>query len=113
MPRFLIELAHDDEHSACVRALQAIEQYGSHLMTHANWGCAQGVHAGYVIAETESRAEALLLVPPQFRREARIVEVKTFTREDIREMVAELERSRQPSADPAILRAAGPDPQAS
>ena len=41
MPKFMIELTHSNEHDACVRALQAIEQYGSHYMTH---GQAQNVH---------------------------------------------------------------------
>ena len=92
MHRFLIELTHADEHIACVRALQAIEQYGSHFITHAEWGCEEGVHAGYLVVEAESRDDALQIVPPQFRRDARVVKVKTFTRESIRDLVAALER---------------------
>lgn len=94
MPRYLIELTHSDEHRACVLALQAIEQSGSHFMTNAEWGCADGVHSGWVVAELASREEALQLVPPQFRHEARIVELKQFTREKIAALIAELEEDR-------------------
>jgi hypothetical protein len=58
MPRFLIQLSHRDEHEACVRALGALERYGSHFLTHADWGCKDGVHCGEdiraLIAELES-----------------------------------------------------------
>ena len=43
-----------------------------------------------MIAEFDNREEALQLVPPQFRHEARIIEVNQFTREEIASMVEEL-----------------------
>jgi hypothetical protein len=82
MPRYLIELSHGDEHVACVKALRAIEQSGSHFMTHADWGCKAGI---------EDRDEAVRLVPPEFRQEARIVELNRFTKEQIVSLLAELE----------------------
>ncbi len=91
MPRYLIELTHDDEHAACVRAIEAIEKYGAHFFTHADWGCLNGVHSAWVIAELDSREGALQLVPPQFRPDARIVELNKFTREEIASMVGALE----------------------
>ncbi len=91
MPRYLIELTHDDEHAACVRAIEAIDQYGAHFFTHADWGCLNGVHCAWVIAELDSREGALQLVPPQFRPDARIVELNKFTREEIASMVGALE----------------------
>ena len=91
MPRFLIELAHEDEHTACVRALRAIEQYGSHFMTHADWGCKAGFHSGWLIVELDSRDDALLMVPPEFRREARIVELNQYTPEEIASLASQLE----------------------
>ncbi len=53
MPRYLIELSHGDEHAACVKALRAIEQFGSHFVTHADWGCQAGTHCGWLIADLE------------------------------------------------------------
>jgi hypothetical protein len=91
MPRYLIELTHDEEHAACVKALRAIEQYGSHFFAHSNWGCKAGVHSGWLIVELDSPDEAMHLVPPEYREDARIVEVNHFTKEEIASLVAELE----------------------
>ena len=91
MPRFLIEIPHESEHAACVRALDALSQYGSHFITNASWGCAAGVHCGYLITELDSREDAPRMVPPQFRHEARIVEVEHYTKEKIETLIAELE----------------------
>jgi hypothetical protein len=91
MQSYLIQLTHEDEHSACVRALHAVEQYGSHLITHAHWGCKDGVHTGWMIAELLSRDDALLMVPPEFRSEATVTEVERMTGADIAALVAELE----------------------
>jgi hypothetical protein len=92
MPQYMVQLTHSDEHDACVRALEMIERYGSHLMTHINWGCRAGVHSGWMILEFANREEALQIVPPQFREEARVIEVNQFSREDIADMVARLEK---------------------
>ena len=91
MPRYLIELSHDDEHEACVRALHAIQQYGSHFVTHADWGCRDGVHSGWLVAECDNRAQALGMVPPEMRGEARIAKVEHFTPDEIIDWLAQLE----------------------
>ena len=91
MSRYLIELSHDDEHAACVRALHAVQQYGSHLVTHTEWGCRDGVHSGWMIAECDDRAQALGMVPPEMRMEARIVKVGQFTPDEILDWVSGLE----------------------
>ena len=93
MPRYLIELTHEDEHTACLKALRAIERYGAHLLTEMDWGCKIGTHSGWLIAEVDSRDEAARLVPPEFREAARIVELNKFTLEEIRSLIAELEES--------------------
>ena len=94
MPRYLIELTHEDEHSACVRALQALERHGSHLVTHADWGCKAGVHCGWLIVDVDTQAEAQMMVPPEFRSDARIVELNRYTREEIVSWVAGQGRAR-------------------
>ncbi len=91
MPRYIIELPHDDEYAACVKFLQAIEMRGSHFATKADWGCKDGRHCGWLIVELDSREEALRLVPLELRHEARVVELNRFTREEIASMVAEPE----------------------
>ncbi len=91
MPRYLIELPHEDEHDACVKALRALEQIGSHFVTHADWGCEAGIHCGWMIVELNSRNEVMQLVPPELRQEARIVKLNRFTREKIASLIATLE----------------------
>jgi len=90
MPRYLIELKHDDEYENCVKALHAIESYGSHFFTNADWGCGDGVHRCWVIAELENRDEAMLMIHPEFRHDARIVQLNKFSREQIEKMIARL-----------------------
>lgn len=91
MPKYLVELSHGDEHDACVRALRALAESGSHFVTHADWGCKDGSHSGWLVADVGSRDEAMQIVPPEFRHEARIVELNRFTREQITAWMAELE----------------------
>jgi len=91
MPRYLVQLTHEDDHIACVRSLEAINRDGAHLLTHLNWGCKAGDHSGWMIDEFASREEAMQIVPPQFREEVRIVEVEQFSKDQIAAMVAELE----------------------
>ena len=91
MPRFLIECHHSSEHEGCVRALDAIMKLGSHLITNAEWGCEDGVHKGWLIVDTDSREEALQLVPPQHREEAQVILLRKWSRTEIEEMLKELE----------------------
>ena len=91
MPRFLIECHHSDEHEGCVRALEAIMQLGSHLITNADWGCEDGVHTGWLIADLDSREEALQIVPPQYRADTRVILLRKWSRAEIEDMKRELE----------------------
>ncbi len=86
MQRYLIELSHDDAHSTCVRMLWAFDQIGSHFLTRADWGCRDGVHKGWLTVDVESRDDALAMIPPPFRSEARVVQLNQFTRDEIEEM---------------------------
>lgn len=91
MPRFLIEFRHTDDHAGCVRALDAVVNYGSHLVTHAEFGCGDGEHAGWMILEIDDRDQALQVIPPQFRSDAKIVMLRKWTPEEIEKMVKQLE----------------------
>jgi len=90
MPKYLIELPHEDERIACIKALRAIEEHGSHFVTHADWGCNDGVHCGWLIVELDSREDALTIVPPEMRRDARVVRLNRFTRDEIATLITEL-----------------------
>lgn len=78
MPRYLIEVPHDPTPLACTKAVQALLRTGSHFLTHADWGCKDGVHKCWMTMELASREEAVNLVPPEFRKQALVVELNAF-----------------------------------
>jgi hypothetical protein len=83
MPRFLIEVPHDKSTRECNRAIDAFLRTGSHFLTHADWGCKDGDHSAWLIIDVDSKDEARSIVPAEWRPKARIVQLNTFTREDI------------------------------
>jgi hypothetical protein len=88
MSRFLIELRHDEEELACAHYVKVILTYGSHFLTHVEWGCMDGVHSAWLIVEVDSKEEARAIVPPAFRSQATIVGLNNFTLEQIEHIVA-------------------------
>lgn len=87
MPRFLIEVPHEPEKVACARAVQILLSTGSHFLTHAEWGCLDGEHKGWLIMELESKEEARSILHPAYRSQAKIVELNKFTMEEIDEIL--------------------------
>jgi hypothetical protein len=87
MARFLIEVPHDAEHVACARVVEIFLKTGSHFLTHADWGCMDGDHKAWIIADVESKEEARCILPPAFRSQARIVRLNYFTMEEIDEIL--------------------------
>ena len=84
MARFLIEVPHEPD--ACVRVVKIFLKTGSHFLTHADWGCKDGVHKAWIIAEVDSREEARSIVPPAMRSQAKVVQLNYyFSREDVEE----------------------------
>jgi hypothetical protein len=58
MARFLIEVPHEAELVACVRAIEVFHETGSHFLTNADWGCLDDVHKAWFILEAEDKEEA-------------------------------------------------------
>ncbi len=83
MSRFLIEVPHQAERLACARVVELFLKSGSHFLTHAHWGCMDGVHKAWIIAEVESKDEALAILPPALRCEANIIGLNDFSMEQI------------------------------
>ncbi|MGD1157786.1 MAG: hypothetical protein ABSA41_18460 [Terriglobia bacterium] len=83
MPRFLVEVPHDAEKVACARVVEIFLKTGSHFLTHADWGCLDGEHKAWFIAEVASKGEARFIVPPALRSQAKIVQLSYFTVEDV------------------------------
>ena len=88
MPRFLIEVPHPEEVTACARVVQVFLATGSHFLTHADWGCMDGVHSCWIIVDTETKEQARRILPPAFRSEAKIIGLNSFTLEQIENILA-------------------------
>jgi hypothetical protein len=88
MARFLVEVEHETEELACLRAIEILLKTGSHFLTNADWGCLDGQHKAWILVEVESKEEALRIVPPAYRNRAKAVQLTKFTLEDIAQMRA-------------------------
>jgi hypothetical protein len=86
---YMIEVQHPESREACLRALHALDQSGSHFVTHADFGCSDGVHCGWLTVDVEDRQTAQQIIPPEFRSATRVVELRKFTREEIVRMMSE------------------------
>ena len=89
MAKFLIEVPHEAEISSCAKAVQAFLLTGSHFMTHADWGCEDGEHKAWITVELGSKEEARNILPPNYRKEAKIVCLRKFNLEEIDEILAQ------------------------
>ena len=89
MSRFLIEVPHDSERMACLRAVQAFLSLGSHFVAKADWGCRDGDHRAWMIVDVASREEARAIVPPIYRAQAKVVALNGFTLQEIEGMLRE------------------------
>ena len=79
MNKFLIEIPHSADKAACDHAIQVFQQSGSHFLTHAEWGCMDGIHKAWIIVEVENKDEAKFIVPPYFRHDANIIRLTRFS----------------------------------
>jgi len=93
MARFLIEVEHEAEAGACDRAAQVLLTSGSHYLTHADWGCLDGVHCAWLVVEVESRELARAIVPPAHRARARIVALSSFGLDELDAFLAHHRRA--------------------
>jgi hypothetical protein len=85
MAKFLIEVPHEDKKIECARVVQLFLETGSHFLTHADWGCRDGEHKAWIIADLKNKEEARYILPPVFRSQAKIVQLNKFTLEEIEE----------------------------
>ncbi len=88
MPQFLIEVPHPEETLACARIVKVFLSSGSHFLTRADWGCMDGVHSAWLVVEAANKDEARLVVPPQFRSNAKIVGLNKFDLDQVDAIIA-------------------------
>ena len=87
MPRFLIEVPHEAETVACARAVQLLLQTGSHYLTNADFGCRDGDHRAWIVAEGDSKDQVRNILPPAYRASARIIGLNKFSLEELEELL--------------------------
>ena len=90
MARFHIEVPH--EGVLCARAAQIFLNAGSHFLTHADWGCKDGEHKAWIIAEVEDKDEARSILPPVFRPQAKITRLNYYSLDQIDEILSHHQR---------------------
>lgn len=66
-----------------MHVVQIFLSSGSHYLTHADWGCMDGVHTSWIIVDVDNKDEARCILPPVFRSQARIIGLNKFTKEQI------------------------------
>jgi nicotinate-nucleotide pyrophosphorylase len=87
MPRFLIEVPHEEEIIACARAVKVFLESGSHFLRNADWGCKDGEHKAWIIVEVDTKDQARTILPPIYRTKANIVQLNKFRLEEIDELL--------------------------
>jgi hypothetical protein len=88
MATFLIEVPHEADTVACAKVVKVFLSTGSHFLTHAHWGCMDGVHSAFLIVEMADKQEARMILPPAFRHDAKIVRLTYFSLEQINATLA-------------------------
>ena len=78
MDRYLVEIPHDADKASCNAAIKIFAASGSHYLTHADFGCEDGVHDAWLIVEADDHSEARLVAPPQYRKGTRVTRVKRY-----------------------------------
>jgi len=78
MDRYLVEIPHDSDKAACLAAIKIFAESGSHYLTHADFGCEDGVHDAWLIVDATSHDEARLVAPAQYRDKTRVTRVKRY-----------------------------------
>jgi hypothetical protein len=83
MEKYLIEVPHEATDASCINAARIFHQTGSHFLSNADWGCKDDVHKAWMTVEVENKDQALQIIPPAFRSEAKIILLHKFTRQEM------------------------------
>lgn len=89
MNSYLIEIPHGAEKTECMKAIKLFLESGSHFLSHADWGCSDGEHKAWIIVEVENKGEAERIIPPLYRSQAKIIQLRKYT---LQQMVESAEK---------------------
>jgi len=87
MTKFLIEVPHEARKEACEEAVRIFQETGNHFMTNADWGCMDGEHKAWMLLSMDSKENVRNILPPAFRKQAKVVELVKFETEDLEKNV--------------------------
>lgn len=87
MSKFYIEIPHEEEKVACLRAIKVLQETGSHFLTNAEYGCLDGDHTARLFVEVDNKQDALMIVPRAYRGKARVIKINRFSPQKIDELL--------------------------
>jgi hypothetical protein len=87
MPKYLIEIPHGSEKIECLRSVAILLSSGSHFLTNADWGCMDGEHKAWFFMDASNKNEALMVVPPAYRKDTKIVQLNKFNLNEVNELL--------------------------
>jgi hypothetical protein len=87
MSKYLIEIPYGSEKIECLRSEVILLSSGSHFLRNADWGCLDGEHKAWFFMDANSKDETLQVVPPAYRKEAKISQLNKFKVEDVEELL--------------------------
>jgi hypothetical protein len=82
MVRYLITSKHEPDQ--CIRALDEELVKGPSILDRFVFGCKEGDHTGYAIAEVKNLSDALAMVPDFLQETACVTKVDKYTPAEIR-----------------------------
>lgn len=87
MTKYLIEVQHRGDKIECLYAAEIFLRSGSHFLTNADWGCLDGIHKAWFLMEADSKEEAIMVVPPAYRKDTIITQLNKFKLKDVQELL--------------------------
>jgi hypothetical protein len=87
MPKYLIEIPHGSEKIECLRSVAILLSSGSHFLTNADWGCMDGEHKAWFFMDASNKEEALMVVPPAYRKDTKISQLNKFNLKEVNELL--------------------------
>lgn len=83
MSQFLLEVPHEENVASCEKAIRILLSTGSHFLTHAQFGCHDGVHKAWIIVDMDSKEEARAIIPTEYRNESTVVQLVQFSLDNL------------------------------
>jgi len=87
MSKYLVEVSHSPERISCLYTIQILLSTGNHFLINADWGCHDGVHKAWFIIEVDKKEEAMMIIPPLYRKDTTITKLDKFRLKEVEEML--------------------------